>query len=229
MDMSKIKFKDEIELLLSNLDKIPDGFWLRTDGRKYQVIWFMDRQKPSVEQSYTFDEERFGITKDGRIIWGFDSGCSCPSPWSQSDYGDDNYNIKTWKEFEVESESAFDIGWDDECYNNLKDYLLLIKTNISAEDVLSTKNAEVRRYLIKKIGYEKIKQMTNAKIIHKDNTSELLDLEYNSQIERYVKVKDSSTDREYLLYVPSHIKTCKEGIAWTFDLKEEEYNPILET
>lgn len=224
--MSKIKFQKEIETLIENRHKVPDEFWVRTDGGTYQVIWFMDRQKPSVEQSYDFDEERFGITKDGKVIWGFDSGCSYPSPWSSADFGDTAYSVKEWKEFAVEPEQSFDAGWEDECYSNLKDYLLLITDDLNPSDVLSASNAEVRRFLIKRIGYENIKDKVGAEVIHKDGHNELLKFENG---EMYVKVRDHSTDREYLLFVEGNHSTCRSAIAWTFGLKEEDYKPIIET
>lgn len=220
-----MKFKEQIESLIENRHKIPDEFWVQTGGRMYQAIWFMDRQKPSVEQSYDFAEERFGLTKDGKIIWGFDSGCSCPSPWSQDDFGDQNYSIKEWKEFEVDPEKSFDADWEDECYRNMNDYLLLIQDRTDVPDILKAQNAEVRRYLLKRVGYENVLKHTEVESLHVDGTSELL----NINGEKYVKVKDHSTDREYLLYVPSNITRCKEGIAWTFGLREEDYNPVLET
>lgn len=224
--MLEIKFKKEIEELINNRHKIPDEFWVKTDGGAYSVIWFMDRQKPSVEQCYDFDEERFGLTKDGNIIWGFDSGCSCPSPWSSEDFGDNSYLVKEWKEFCVSPEEAFDADWQDECYSNLNDYLLLIEENLEPKKVLGVKNSEIRRYLIKRIGYEKIKDDVKAEVLHRDGTSELLKF---ANGEMYVKVKDTSTEREYLLYVEGNHTTCKSAIAWTFGLKEEEYNPIIES
>lgn len=74
--MSKIKFAEAIKKLKRFRDRIPEEFWVRTDGSKYRVIWFVNRQKPSETASYDFNEERFGLTKDGEFIWGFDSGCS---------------------------------------------------------------------------------------------------------------------------------------------------------
>lgn len=223
--MYKIKFQKEIEKLIENRHKIPDEFWVLTQGGKYNAIWFMSRQKPSVEACYSFDEERFGLTKQGQVIWGFHSGCSCPSPWSAADFGDD-YTTREWREFLVESEQSFDKGWEEECYSNLKDYLLLIKKSVKGKDVLETKNAEIRRFLMKRIGYEKVKKDVGATVIHTDGTSQLLQFKDGDY---YVKVKDSSTKREYLLYVPNNLKTCRAAIAWTFGLAESEYNPIIET
>lgn len=224
--MSEIKFKKEIEKLIENRHKIPDEFWVRTDGGMYQTIWFMDRQKPSVQADYSFDEERFGLTKEGKVIWGFDSGCSCPSPWSAGDFGDSNYHVKEWKEFAVPNDEAFDAGWEDECYSNMRDYLLLVEEDLAPEKVLNVSNAEVRRYLIKRVGYENIKHAVKAEVLHTDGHNELLKFENG---EMYVKVRDSSTDREYLLFVEGNHKTCRSAIAWTFGLGEEEYKPEIET
>lgn len=240
MGMSEIKFQEQIEHLIENRHMIPDEFWVKTDADKYEVLWFMDRQKPSVEANYSFDEERFGLTRDGKVIWGFHSGCSCPSPWSSSDFGD-AYETREWKEFvmqdygkPVQTEENrwsaaewFDAGWEEECYSNLSDYILLTRgENIDPVEVLNAKNAEVRRYLIKRVGYQNIKDKVSAQVLHTEGDNELLKF---GNGEMYVKVKDSSTEREYLLFVEGNHKTVRSAIAWTFGLREEEYNPIIET
>lgn len=120
-----IKFKAEIQKLIKNVGKIPEQYWQNrysdyyygnNEKKEDNVVWFMDRQKPSVSQSYDFDVERFGLTRDGKVIWGFDSGCSCPSAWEKNRV---NFSEKTWKEFVVEPVEAFDSGWDDECYKKM--------------------------------------------------------------------------------------------------------------
>lgn len=115
--------QEKIKQLLSNLDKIPKDLWEETDGGKYKVIWLMDRQKPSVQADYSFDEERVGITDKGDIIWGFDSGCSCTSPWSSGDFGDDIYDTApTYKEFLL-NVSSFDEGWEKDCEVKVEELL----------------------------------------------------------------------------------------------------------
>jgi len=64
------------------------------------VVLLLDRQKPSVDADYDFDEERLGVNRFGEIIWGFDSGCSCPIPWDDS-FPDCYESSRTWKEFKV--------------------------------------------------------------------------------------------------------------------------------
>lgn len=226
--MSKTELREKLTRLVEQRGQIPDEFWVRTPADKFRAIWFVDRQKPSVEACYSFDEERFGLTIDGSLIWGFDSGCSCPSPWSANDFGD-AYDVKEWREFEVDLNFGLDEGWIGESIQTIDEYLRLIdgvNGTLAPEDVLTIRNAEIRRFLIKRVGYERIKTAVGAKVLHTDGTSELLEFKDG---DRYVKVKDSSTDREYLLYVPNNISRCREGIAWTFGLREEEYNPIQET
>lgn len=107
-----------MSILIRNYKKIPEHFWSVSKG--IRVCWFMDRQKPSVEACWDFDEERFGITNEGKIIWGFDSGCSCPCPWEDAH---DPYTVKEWKEFLSSPEQAFDADWQDVCYSKMKEIL----------------------------------------------------------------------------------------------------------
>ncbi len=105
-----------IAWVVKNWEKIPERFkasWQHSSAvieglplDEHVVVVLIDRQKPSVEASWDFDEERIGITRKGKVVWGFDSGCSCPSPWHDS-YPKCYSCTNTWKEFEVEL-SKFD-------------------------------------------------------------------------------------------------------------------------
>lgn len=130
----------EIDWLVKNWDKIPDTFKTNLQNEGYRshgalvpdvpleehiVILLLDRQKPSVAQSYDFDEERISITRSGKVVWGFDSGCSCPSPW------DDRYPncytcTKTWKEFSINL-NDFDPGAVEECLEKIAEIRAAIK------------------------------------------------------------------------------------------------------
>lgn len=238
--MSKIE--ENILQIIENRNKIPDDFWREAENGR-RVIWILNRDDGTAG-SYENSEERLGITKDGEILYGFSSGCSCWEGWSKDDYAKSvtykefiilNKQTKTKKEYNSggysEHNLSFVEGWEEEAQSNLKDLLLLIQDTIKPEEVLKAKNSEVRRYLMKRIGYENIKSSVDATVIHTDGTNELIDITRpgEAEKERYIKVKDSSTDREYLLYVPNGVSTCREAIAWTFDLNEEEYEPIYET
>lgn len=217
--------KTKLAKLIKNIKKIPQEFFAQTAEERYRVIWFINRQKPSVEQSYDFDEERFGITTKGEIIYGFHSGCSCPSPWSAGDFGDDGYVVREYKEFFLGKDNTkeFDPGWEIEAEERLDDILLFLEKDISVDRLLKIKNAEIRRAIMKRIGFDKVRDA--AQVLHKDEFGELLLLGED----KYVKVDDASTDRQYLLYVDSSVKTAKGAVAWTFGLKEDEYNPEVQT
>ena len=105
----------EIAWIKKNWKKIPDSFKINLHGEAgsygyngtpitnvslegHVVILLLNRQKPSVERSYDFHEERISVNAEGQVIWGFDSGCSCPSPWHDS-YPGCYTCTNTWKEF----------------------------------------------------------------------------------------------------------------------------------
>jgi hypothetical protein len=116
-----MKIAQITKYIQKNWDKIPDKHKEFIKPAKYSenvvglnvdehfVILLLDRQKPSVEQSYNFDMERIGVTRTGKIVWGFVSGCSCPAPFD--DASPQVYKcVKTYKEFEI-NEKDFDTNW----------------------------------------------------------------------------------------------------------------------
>lgn len=126
----------EIKWLVKNWDHIPAQF--KTDLRErwgskmsdipgvpdadHEVILLVDRQKPSVEADYSFNEERISVSRTGKIVWGFDSGCSCPAPWADS-HPHCYSCTESWKEFELKDLSSFDSGALEEC----KERIAIIK------------------------------------------------------------------------------------------------------
>lgn len=102
--------------------------------------------------------------------------------------------------------------------------------DISAEDIISTRNQEVQQECLKIYGYERFCKDTGAKIIGSEKrpygTNELLEVEGNI---KFASVIDASTGNRYLLRVPPDISSIKEAIAWTFGMEMGEYNPIIET
>jgi hypothetical protein len=140
-----MKQKD-VDWITKNWDNIDDKYkedirphrYNKIDNLKFEehiVVLILDRQKPSIETCYNFDQERIGVTRTGKVIWGFDSGCSCPTPWD--DNFPDCYNVeKTWKQFQIkaktieagksfydyqEDEAVFDTNWDKEIDEKLKE------------------------------------------------------------------------------------------------------------
>ena len=78
---------------------------------------------------------------------------------------------------------------------------------------------------MKSYGYEKFVKDSGAKILDKHKDCALIGIEDI----KLLSLKDSSTDRKYLLRVPPEINTYKEGVAWTFGLNADDYKPVIET
>ena len=102
---------------------------------------------------------------------------------------------------------------------------------LTKKDWLNESNLETRRVIqermpdfVKKIGGKKI---------NKSDKGELYEIDLGSDPEKiahYVKVKDSSTSREYFLRVPPTINEVNTALAWTFGFdKASDYGPTKET
>lgn len=140
--MENNKLATGVNWLVENWEKIPDKFKisLRPDSyysgtasipsldvEEHIVVLLLSRQKPSRMRDYDFDEERIGVTSTGKIVYGFDSGCSCPSPWY--DNYPKCYNVeKTWKQFTLKTE-GFDTNWAEECLSSIEDIKRAVNGN----------------------------------------------------------------------------------------------------
>lgn len=108
---------------------------------------------------------------------------------------------------------------------------------LTVEEVLKNTNAELRFVGMKIVGFESVRKSKNAKTIHKDTKidAELFHIKgvFDEPV-AYVAVWNSTAEQDgtfkrYYLCIPPDIKTCKAAIAWTFYMKEDEYNPSQET
>lgn len=122
----------------------------------------------------------------------------------------------------------------DSAHGRIKDHMMMIFLSdgtLKAKDIIKCRNAEIRRYLISEYGEKRFFEEMHARIIHQDGTSKLLRLDIREFSEPMImiSVRDSTTDQLYLLRVPPDIKTCKDAIAWTFNMNTQEYNPIKES
>lgn len=122
---------DKIKFLADNYKKLPyNRFEYLEVNKNKKVLWILDRQKPSVEPDWNFDEERLGITDEGNIIYGFDSGCSCPLPWNESNDEDAYYMEKTWKELELDLSDLEEFDYFEEYHlKYLDDLCGVVKDN----------------------------------------------------------------------------------------------------
>jgi len=123
---------------------------------------------------------------------------------------------------------------EQEVIQEVSDYTLfgkLRRKTLTSQDIIHCENAEIRRFLLMRYGYDNFIRDVQGKLIHKDGDRQLIEINWNKKEEpiKLVKVKDASTDRIYLLRVPPKTRTCQEAVAFTFGFKSEQYHPIKET
>ena len=112
----------------------------------------------------------------------------------------------------------------------VKAEIILHPEELTKKDWLGEKNLEIRRVIQEQMGDEFVKKI-GGEIINKGKRGTLYEVDLGSDPEgkaRYVRVKDSSTKREYYLRIPPTIQEADEGVAWTFGLSEKEYQPEKE-
>jgi hypothetical protein len=106
---------------------------------------------------------------------------------------------------------------------------------IKAQEVLNEQNAEVRRVLLERMGYDAFLEQAAAEVLDADEdpggARRLLRVELDGDEPLVcLSVSDPSTGRQYLLRVPPAMRSCREAAAWIagFD-NPDDYAPIAET
>ena len=109
--------------------------------------------------------------------------------------------------------------------------------SLTLQEVLAHVNTEVRFVGMKIVGMGKVMNDKKTKIIHRDEEKGQVLFQIKGIFQDpvcYVKVVNSTqepdgTFKDYYLCVPPDVKTCKQAVAWTFRLEEQEYQPEQET
>lgn len=86
---------------------------------------------------------------------------------------------------------------------------------LDAEIILTEKNAEIRREIVRKIGIERVILKLGARSLDKQGDYELLAFELgDGRLRPYLKMKNPSIGIWHLEGVPATIKTVTEALAW---------------
>jgi hypothetical protein len=107
--------------------------------------------------------------------------------------------------------------------------------SITADEILVERNAELRRVLLERVGFERFMTEARAKVLDEDHDAggprQLLCVPIEGDEDLVcVSVYCPSTGRRYLLRVPPGVRTCHEAIAWTAGFDDpDDYNPQVET
>lgn len=106
---------------------------------------------------------------------------------------------------------------------------------ITVEHVEKEQNAEVRRVMVERMGYERYILESGAKLIHTDETGALYRKEFtDDEPLTVVHVVNSTAEpdgtfKKYMLRVPPDVQTAREAVAWTFGMSVESYRPAVES
>ncbi|MBH0776045.1 hypothetical protein IT779_07065 [Nocardia sp. NEAU-351] len=106
---------------------------------------------------------------------------------------------------------------------------------LTAERIRTEENAELRRVMLEFYGYDRYLDESGARPIHRDETGVLWRIELDGDEDVVmVEVVNSTpepdgTSRTYWLRVPPDTSTARAGVAWTFGLGADEYEPLRQT
>lgn len=106
---------------------------------------------------------------------------------------------------------------------------------LTADEILAERNAERRRVMLERFGFECFMQEAAAEVIDQDQDTggprQLLRVPLEDDEDMVcVSVRCPSTGRHYMIRVPPGMRTCHQAAAWTagFD-NPNDYNPLVET
>ncbi|MEU7387046.1 DUF6745 domain-containing protein [Streptomyces tanashiensis] len=107
--------------------------------------------------------------------------------------------------------------------------------DLTPERIRTEENAELRRVMLEYYGYDRYLAASGARHEHSDETGVLWRIELaDDEDVVMVEVVNSTpepdgTHRTYWLRVPPTTRTAREGVAWTFGLRPEVYEPLVQT
>lgn len=125
-------------------------------------------------------------------------------------------------------------GWGVYAWHGVRvpEYVIIRPDAITPDKIMNEANAEVARVMIERYGQDNFIRDGGFSIVQSDDYGDLYRVEFDNNDEPIVAVhvKDASSDRDYFLYVPPHIRSAHEGVAWTFGYDNvTDYNPDDET
>jgi len=108
---------------------------------------------------------------------------------------------------------------------------------LTVEEILAHPNLEVRMIGIRIIGVGSLLGSRKCRVIDRCPRTGMVLFKirgFSEQPVRFLRVINSTPEedgssRDYFLCVPPTMRRCREAVAWTFGLAEDEYNPGQET
>jgi flagellar basal body-associated protein FliL len=132
---------------------------------------------------------------------------------------------------------AFADGWGVYAWHGVRVAARIIEhpETITAEEITNQENAERRRVLLTRFGEARYLEAIKAEPIDASDYGTLYRAEFpDDEPLVVVKVINSTVEpdgsfKSYFLRVPPTITRAREAVAWSFDLKEDEYVPGIQS
>ncbi|WP_237535457.1 DUF6745 domain-containing protein, partial [Streptomyces sp. SID3343] len=108
-------------------------------------------------------------------------------------------------------------------------------SRLNVRRINDEENAELRRVMLEIYGYDRYLRDVGAQPLDRDETGVLWEIELpDDEPIVMVEVLNSTpepdgTTRTYWLRVPPHVTSAREGVAWTFGVRTQDYRPLEET
>ncbi len=129
-------------------------------------------------------------------------------------------------------------GWETFAWHGtfVPDRFLHFAVKKDVTEIFYEPNVEIRRMMLEMYGLEAFIKDSGARKVQEDKCGALYRQEFGDNHEDIVIVHVINSTPEpdgsynhYFLRVPPTTKTAREGIAWTFGLTADEYDPLKET
>jgi hypothetical protein len=132
---------------------------------------------------------------------------------------------------------AYPDGWSIYAWHGVRvaEAVILRPESITVRQIQRETNAEIRRALLERYGFERYILDGGGQPIHTDNSGTLYRLDLPGAGPQFMVCVTNSTPeadgtfKRYVLRVPPTVTTAREAVAWTFGMKEEDYSPTIET
>jgi hypothetical protein len=135
---------------------------------------------------------------------------------------------------EVQKCMEYRDGWGFYAWHGTRvpEYAITTPLNeVTKELWLKEENQEIKRVLVERVGYDKFMEWFKPATIDTWNDYKLHHIfeQVDGEELRLLQMKDTSTERIYFLRVPPTTKTCREAVAWSFQLDADKYLPEQES
>lgn len=113
--------------------------------------------------------------------------------------------------------------------------IVLHPETITVDEILEERNAELRRVLLERFGYDRFILQANAEVLDTDRDPggerRLLCVPLEGDEDLVcVSVICPSTGNQYIIRVPPNMRTCRQAIAWIAGFDDpDQYQPLVET